>query len=164
MALSDFGKVCLFSSISGVITLDGKPVAGAHLVRTGNRAGDKTDETLTDAKGYFTFPAMFERTITKYLPQEFVASQKIVVLYQDKQYEMWTSIKRNPKENTESKGKPLIISCELNSEEKTIIVNRVIIHSLCGWDVEPDPEIIWDESNIFEPDSNAKNNNENHAK
>jgi len=145
MGLGDFGKVCLFSKMSGVITLDGKPAAHARLVRTANRDGDVIDEATTNEKGYFEFPAMFERTITKYLPQEFVASQKIIAHTKDRQYEIWTSIKRNPKENTESKGKPLVISCELNSEEKTIVVDRVPIHSLCIWDVEPDAPINWDE-------------------
>ncbi len=145
MTLGDVGRVCLFSAISGTITLDGKPVANARLVRTGDRDGPKVDETVTDANGHFAFPAMFERTITKFLPQEFVASQQIIVHYAGRQYEMWSSIKRNSSENTESKGKPLIVSCELNSEEKTIVVDRVPIHSLCIWDVEPDAPINWDE-------------------
>ncbi len=72
MAFADIGKVCLFSEISGVITLDGKPVANAKLVRTVNKEKDITDETTTDDKGYFKMPAVYERTITKFLPMEFV--------------------------------------------------------------------------------------------
>lgn len=141
MSLGDVGKVCLFSAISGVITLDGVPAANARLVRTGDRDGAKTDETTTDENGYFEFPVMLERTITKLLPQEFVASQKIFVYYHDKKYEMWDGIKRTSEENTESRGKPLIVTCELNSEEKGIVVNGSPIHSLCTWDVEPDPKM-----------------------
>lgn len=145
MSLGDVGKVCLFSAMSGTITLDGKPVANARLVRTGDRDGPIIDETVTDKNGYFEFPAMFERTITKFLPQEFVASQKIVVSHNNKDYKVWRSVKRSPKENAESRGKRLIVTCELNSEEKSIVVDRVPIHSLCVWDVAPDAPENWDE-------------------
>ena len=145
MSLGEVGKVCLFSAMSGTITLDGKPVANARLVRTGDRDGAIVDETHTDKNGYFEFPAMFERTITKFLPQEFVAAQKVVVIHDTKNYIIWSSIKRNSAENVEAKGKPLVVTCELNSEERSIIVDRVPIHSLCVWDVEPDTPISWDE-------------------
>lgn len=145
MSLGDVGKVCLFSPISGTITLNGKPVVNARLVRTGDRDGPRVDETVTNELGYFEFPAMVERTITKLLPMEFVASQKIVVSHGGKDYEIWSSIKRNPDENTESRGKPLVVTCELNSEERSILIDRVPIHSLCRWDVEPDAPVDWDE-------------------
>lgn len=150
MSLGDVGKVCLFSAISGTVTLDGKPAANARLVRTGDRDGPIVDETVADENGYFEFPAMFERTITKFLPQEFVASQEIIVTYNDKEYEMWSAVKRKRKENVESRGKPLVVSCELNSEEKSILVDRVPIHSLCVWDVEPDPKIDWEKEGFFD--------------
>jgi hypothetical protein len=143
MSLAEVGRVCLFSAISGTITLDGKPVANARLVRTGDRDGPKVDEATTDENGYFEFPPMYERTVTKFLPQEFVASQKITVDYDGKQYEIWSSVKRNKEENAESRGNPLIVACELNGEEKSIVVNRVPIHGLCVWDVEPDAPIDW---------------------
>lgn len=145
MSLGDVGKVCLFSPISGTITLNGVPAANARVVRTGDRDGPHVDETFTDAQGYFELPAMYERTITKLLPMEFVALQKIVVSHQGKDYQIWKSIKRNPDLNAESRGKPLVVVCELDSEEKSIIVNRVPIHSLCVWDVEPDAPVNWDE-------------------
>lgn len=34
MSLFDFMKVCVFTDVSGVVTLEGKPVAGARIVRT----------------------------------------------------------------------------------------------------------------------------------
>ena len=145
MSLGDVGRVCLFSSISGTITLDGKPVVNARLVRTSDRDGPRVDETFTNEEGYFEFPAMYERTITKFLPMEFVASQKIVVTHNDEEYQIWSSIKRKPDENTESRGKPLVVTCELKSEERSIVVNRVPIHSLCVWDVEPDAPVNWDD-------------------
>lgn len=138
MSLSDIGKVCLFSKISGVIKLDGKPVQNAKLVRTVSLGNAQTDETTTDENGHFEMPAVFVRTVTKYLPQEFVADQKIYVHYQGKQYRMWSGVKRRPEENSESRGKPLIVECELNAEEKMVIINNSPIFSLCTWDVEPD--------------------------
>ena len=150
MGLGDFGKVCLFSAVSGTITLDGRPLANARLVRTGDRDGPKVDETVTDANGNFAFPAMHERTITKFLPQEFVASQKMVVTYNDKNYEIWSSVKRKSEENTESRGKPLVVTCELNSEERSVVVDRVPIHGLCLWDVDPDEKIDWEKEGFFD--------------
>jgi hypothetical protein len=141
MAMSDVGKVCLFSAISGVITLDGMPVTSARLVRIGDRDGAKTDETTTDENGYFEFPAMLERTITKFLPMEFVASQEIIVHYNNQEYSIWRAVKRNPAENTESRGKPFIVKCELSGEETHLRVNNSPIFTLCSWDVEPDPKI-----------------------
>lgn len=134
---TDFGKVCLFSAISGVVKLDGVPVAHAKLVR---KSGTKIDAIVTNEEGYFRFEAKFQRTITKFLPQEFCASQVITVYYEDKEYKMWSGVKRKKEENAESRGKPLIVECELYSEEELIIVNRSPIFSLCTWDVEPDPK------------------------
>jgi len=141
MGLSDAGKVCLFSKMSGVITLDGQPASNARLVRTVNLNKDIVDETTTDENGNFEFEAQFTRTITKFLPQEFVASQVILVHHEGKEYEMWAGVKRKPEENIESRGKPLIVKCELNSERKVIEVNSSPIISLCTWDVEPDPKL-----------------------
>jgi len=141
MGLSDVGKVCLFSGMSGVVKLDGKPVSGARLVRTVKKDKKNADETVTDENGYFEFKPKFERTITKYLPMEFVVSQQIDVLYQDGKVEMWSGVKRESEENTESRGEPLIVECELGSEEGLKVVNGSPIFSLCKWDAEPDPKI-----------------------
>lgn len=138
MGIFDAGKVCLFSRISGVITLNGVPAANAHVVRTVNLSRDKVDETYTDENGYFEMPAVFQRTITKFLPQEFAASQHIAVHYGGKEYKMWSAVKRDPSENAESRGKDLVVRCELNSEETLIKVNNSPIFSLCEWNVEPD--------------------------
>ena len=126
VAISDIGKVCLFSAMSGVITLDGKPVANARLVRTVSREGVRTDETTTDSKGNFTFPAMFERTVTKYLPQEFVASQEITAHLNKKEHKIWVGVKRSPSENSESRGKPLAVKCDLNSETTTVFIDQAV--------------------------------------
>ena len=150
MGLGDIGRVCLFSAISGTITLDGKPAANARLVRTGDRDGAKTDETFTDENGYFAFPPMYERTITKFLPQEFVARQRIVVNYNENSYEVWSGVKGSVNENSESRGKNLVVMCELNSDKKYIWVDGSPYSTLCTWNVEPDPVIDWEKESFFD--------------
>ena len=140
MGLSDVGKVCLFSKMEGVIKLDGKPVPNARLVRTVNLSKDEVDETVTDGNGNFKFDAIIKRKASKLLPQEFAVSQLIYVHYRDKDYRIWSGVKRKSEENSESRGKPLVIECELSSEEQMVIINNSPIFSLCTWDVEPDEQ------------------------
>ena len=85
-------------------------------------------------------PAVFVRTISKYLPQKFSANQEIMVYYKDKEYRMWSAVKRKPEENIESRGKSLVVKCELNSKKTMIKVNNSPIFSLCTWDVESDKQ------------------------
>lgn len=138
MSMFDAGKVCLFSKISGVITLNGNPAANAHIVRTVNLSRNKVDETTTDANGYFEMPAVFQRTLTKFLPQEFTAKQEVAVHYEGKEYKIWRGVKRDPSENSEARGDDLKVTCELSNEEDLIIVNGAPIFSLCEWNVQPD--------------------------
>ena len=140
MSILDAGKVCLFSKISGVVTFEGKPAANALLTRTASLSRDKVDKTRTDENGYFEMPAVFERTITKFLPQEFVARQVIVVNYNNQKYDIWSGVKRTEEENAEARGKPLVVSCDLTQQELDLIeVNGSPIFSRCKWDVDPDP-------------------------
>jgi 5-hydroxyisourate hydrolase-like protein (transthyretin family) len=134
-------KQCLFSKMTGVVNLNGKPVANVRLVRTINYNKDIVDETVTDENGNFEFPAVFRNNYAgKILPMEFVVSQLIMAHHEGKEYEMWAGVKRKPEENAESRGKPLVVSCELGLEEEHYIrVNGSPVTSLCIWDVEPDP-------------------------
>lgn len=138
MTLLDAGKVCLFSKISGVITLDGKPAANAKVIRTVNLNKDKIDSTYTDENGHFEMPAVFQRTVTKFLPQEFVAKQDIVVQYNGDLYDIWSGVKRTPEENAEARGGALSVQCELNSEKSFKQVNNSPFISRCTWPTEPD--------------------------
>lgn len=140
MNIKDAGKQCLFSSIKGVITLNGKPVVGAKLIRTADRAKPRVDETKTNEKGYFEFPAVFERSVTKYLPQEFVAKQRIVVQYEGQEVEIWSAVKTRREENSESRGKALEVKCDLSNEWKMTMIGGDAFFGLCEWDVEPDED------------------------
>ncbi len=134
-------KQCLFSEMTGVVSFEGKPAAGIKLVRMVDLNKEVYDETITDDEGNFHFPAIYQSSILrKILPMEFVVLQEITAHIDDKEIEMWSGTKRSPEKNTESKGKPLIVECELSQPEvASIIVDGNIIHSRCTWDVEPDP-------------------------
>ncbi len=141
-------KPCLFSAISGVITLNGKPVKNAQLKRIVGKAhaqGKVTDETTTDENGYFSMPAVFDKVLlAKVLPMEFSVPQEIFVYYEGKEYDIWSGVKRKREENSESRGKPLVVKCELEGERKRISVNDNLIYTRCNWDVEPDPPMVFD--------------------
>ena len=140
-------KLYLMSEISGTITLNGEPAAGAKLKRIVSKAysrSELTDETVTDANGYFTMPAVTQRKfIQKIFPMEFVVPSEIYVTYQGKEYFIWTSTKREPEKNIENRGNPLIVQCELTNEERGFRVNRMPITTICTWDVEVDPPRIY---------------------
>ena len=145
-------KQCLFSEMTGVVSFEGKAAAGVKLVRMVDLNKELYDETVTDAQGNFNFPAVYRTSIlSKILPMEFVVLQKITADFDGKEYEVWTSVKRSPEVNTESKGKPLVVKCNLSqTEAEGIIVDGVSIFSRCTWDVEPDP--VRDYS-LFEEDN-----------
>jgi hypothetical protein len=68
-------------------------------------------------------PALFVRSIAKYLPQEFVVGQSIKVVVGDKEDQIWSGVKRKKEENTESRGEPLIVTCDLSNKKEIIRVN-----------------------------------------
>ena len=90
---------------------------------------------------------------------EFVASQEIVVHYNATQYKIWSGVKRKREENSESRGKPLIVQCELTNERRFLSVANSPFITLCTWDVEPDPKINWNDENLFEPEANPETHN-----
>ncbi|MGI9282960.1 MAG: DUF6795 domain-containing protein [Endozoicomonas sp.] len=140
MSILDIGKMCTFSKVSGVILNNGEPVVGATVLRESGYQKKVTDQTTTDEKGYFEMPAKFERTIAKYLPMEFVAGQTLTVEFEGESHSIWRSVKRSREENSESKGKPIEVKCDLQNEEKPIVVNRVVTITKCDWNVEPDED------------------------
>ncbi|WP_415225912.1 DUF6795 domain-containing protein [Psychromonas sp.] len=141
-------KQCLFSEMTGVVNFEGKPAAGVKLVRMVDYNKAQYDETVTDENGKFHFSPIYRSSLlSAVLPMEFVVAQKITAFYDGKEYEMWSGTKRKSEENSEARGKPLHVSCELTLPELNfIIVERSPIFSLCTWDVEADPD---DRSSLF---------------
>lgn len=162
MSLFDFMKVCVFTDVSGVVTLEGKPVAGARIVRTATLVfnGKKfKDETTTDAEGRFQLGAIYARTINKVLPSEDFVDQKVVIYYQDKEYPAWELRKWNYDYNGELnrissevihnlKIIPFALACELTDRVRITkpASNRLsLIGGLCVYQ----GELIY-ESNVDE--------------
>ena len=119
MGLFDFMKVCLFSEVNGVVTLEGKPVKGAEISRTAE-FNDKfyTDKTVTNADGHFHIDAMTTHSINKTLAiVEAVISQELKITYEGKEYIGWRTVKRSYEQNTElGDDKKIQLSCELTDE------------------------------------------------
>lgn len=137
MSIFDTGKVCTFSSISGVILKDGKPAKNATIKRETDYQSVFTDQTTTDENGYFQMPALFERSLASMLPQQFAVSQYIYVTYEGEEYKIWMGVKFKKEENTESDGSPIQVTCELDSERKSTSVNGQNFITQCAWNVVP---------------------------
>ncbi|MDH5778538.1 MAG: carboxypeptidase-like regulatory domain-containing protein, partial [Gammaproteobacteria bacterium] len=131
MGLFDFMRVCLFSEVNGVVTVQGKPVAGARIVRTA-KLGDKpyTDTTTTDSRGMFNFKARFTNSVNKIAPVEPRIPQKLVIEHAGKEHVGWEMSKHNYDTDGEL-GKPINISCELTNEETKQEIGYKIIWGKC---------------------------------
>lgn len=134
-------KPCLFSGMTGIVNYEGKPAANVRLLR--KIEGKDIDETITDENGYFEFTPIFKKkSLFDFLPTEFAVQQIITAIRDDKEYPMWEGVKRSEEENAESRGKPLVVTCELTLEEENHIgVDHGVYFTLCTWDVEADPKI-----------------------
>ena len=134
-------KPCLFSGMTGIVNYEGKPAANVRLLR--KIEGKDIDEAITDENGYFEFTSIFKKSsFFDFLPVEFAVQQIITAIKDGKEYPMWEGVKRHEEENAESRGKPLVVNCELTLEEGNfIMVNDGIYLTLCTWDVKADPKI-----------------------
>ncbi|PKF62714.1 hypothetical protein CW745_04645 [Psychromonas sp. psych-6C06] len=133
-------KQCLFSEMTGVVSFEGKPAAGVKLVRMVDYNKKQYDETITDEDGKFYFPAIYRTNlIGKVLPMQFAVAQNIIAYKDNDEFLIWEATKMDPAANSESRGKPLAVTCELALEELSgILVNGDVIISRCNWDVEAD--------------------------
>jgi hypothetical protein len=119
-AMGGLSKV-MFSEVQGVVLKEGKPVAGAKVVRefiwAWNDASQR-DEVTTDASGKFKFDlASRVSLITSIFPHEPVISQKIKIIHHGKVYIAWDFTKHDYDENGELDGKKINIKCELEKNE-----------------------------------------------
>lgn len=137
MSILDTGKACTFSAMSGVILKNGEPVKHALVKRETHWQNKVSDETTTDEKGYFEFPARFERSIAAVLPQEFVVGQSIFVTHESNEYKIWAGVKRKKYENSETDGDPIKLTCELEQEREAIFVKNQSFITQCKWNVTP---------------------------
>jgi len=137
--MSKNNKTCLFSAISGTITLNGKPVANARIKRVSN---ERIDESKTDENGYFSMPSVFDTSISnairKFVPSQFVSPQALYIYVDGMEYQLLEGIKRKESEFSESRGKPWAISCELSDDPTWFRIDGNAFSSRCKWDAEHD--------------------------
>ncbi|MGN0922547.1 MAG: DUF6795 domain-containing protein [Cellvibrio sp.] len=136
-------KHCVFSAVSGHLTLNGEPVKNARLVRTGQLGHAKsevTDEAITDENGYFEFPDMYQSASEFGGLAAFVITQTITLLKDDgEDVRIWLGSRRDGLQGAENRHKPWHLECELSNQERMYVVNGSGYFSICAWDVEEDP-------------------------
>ncbi len=136
---SNNNKTCLFSAISGTITLNGKPVSNARIKRVSD---EHIDESKTDENGYFSMPSVFDTSISnairKFVPSQFVSPQALFVYVDGMEYQLLEGIKRKESEFSESRGRPWVVSCELSDDPIRFRIDGNAFSSRCKWDAEHD--------------------------
>lgn len=131
MAFFNPGKTCVFSEVKARLMLEGKPVANAKVVRQWEWHKRQTDEAVTDENGYVYFPAVYESSVTRFLPAELVVGQQLSVLIDGQENIFWSNAKRKPEENSEYGGNNFNVTCELTDEEVVIKEYGALMLTMC---------------------------------
>jgi hypothetical protein len=134
MGIFDAGKVCVFSHVKARLTMNGEPLANAKVIRRWEWQELREEFTTTNDEGKFEFPAIFERSITRFFPSELVISQALYVVVDGHEQEFWSNSKRRPEENGEFKGKPISLTCELTNEGAVTREFGSLMYTLCNWE------------------------------
>jgi len=145
MAFFDFFTIYVFSEVDGVVTMNGEPVQGAQVTRTGDHEEDKvyTDTVVTDAQGRFSFSPISTFSLRPIMLGTIIR-QKITIKYQGMEYLAWKAKKKNNYRygelNNEGVENPvkLDLLCELTEaqDKKTVIemkLRNVAVYGLCAW-------------------------------
>lgn len=120
MSIFSGPKSCVFSEVTVKVLKDGKPVQNAKVLRQWEWNKEKSDQTSTDNQGVAHFPAVFESSVSRLLPTEFVVGQQLSVWVDGEEQVFFTNSKREPDENSEFGGAPFKAVCELTDEEVLI--------------------------------------------
>lgn len=113
------GKNTLFSAVSGTVTDNGKPVAGARVVAAARIGGNEEHklETVTDASGSFKLgPIERGKGLLGLLPQEFAVGQKLLISHDGKEHVGWSHSKRSPEALAETGGQEFVLACDISKE------------------------------------------------
>lgn len=139
MSLFDIGKAYVFSPVRLTLTLDGKPLKETKVIRRWAWNDDGSEDyAFTNGEGFVAFPEVRQRGITQIFPAEFVTSQQIAIVIDNKEERIWSSAKRSPTKNSELGGMPLELSCELNNEEKMYRDFGPPLLTKCTWGGQSD--------------------------
>lgn len=127
------GKI-MFSSVKGQIVQNGKPVAGAKVVRqyVWQWNGKKViEETTSDGSGNFSFKQASQSSLlTSIVPHEPVITQLILIHFADKKYEAWSFSKRNYDDMGELR-RPIEIICDLDTKPDNYFKDAEFVYGIC---------------------------------
>ena len=76
--------------------------------------------------------------MSRFIPGQFVSTQKLYIYVDGMEYLLLEGIKRNEAEFTGLRGKPWVITCELTDEPIRFRVDGNAFGSRCKWDAEHD--------------------------
>ena len=134
MSIFDFGKTCVFSEVKVRLTKNGKPLINTKVIRRWEWNKMQQDSTVTDENGYFEFPAIFEKSLSRMLPVELVIAQGLYVIEQEGEKKIWSNSKREPEENAEFQGRSITLICELTNELEIYRDFGSRMRTLCTWE------------------------------
>jgi hypothetical protein len=114
----------LFSAVQGQVLSNGQPVAGARVERSWvwKKPDDvATDSAVTDAEGRFSLPAVVDKGwLAGFFPHEAQIKQTILIHHAGRTHKAWMTSKRNYEANGELGGRPLRLSCRLETEPREV--------------------------------------------
>jgi len=130
-------KMCMFSGVQGVVTEQGKPVAGALIERRFKWAwkGETgVDRTQTDAEGRFRLDPVWRGSLLgRLLPHEPSVEQEIRILHGNRSYVAWQFNGDSYKQDSELFGRPVRLRCDLASEARAhLLEQHHVRHSIYG--------------------------------
>ena len=127
-------KMVLFSAVQGRVLDNGKAVAGAQIERAWRwswKSEDGADRTSTAADGSFALPAVVRSSFFgSLLPHQPQIDQTITIKHGGKAYKAWSHFKGDYDHNGELDGRPLRLTCRLESEPAL----RLRVFGICEFD------------------------------
>lgn len=128
-------EVVLFSPIEGKVTFEGKPAAGAKIVRWVKWKDEKgeADEMLLGADGEFSFPVKKD-VVKRNAISKFVVTQRLTVFYEKEEFVIWAMGNGQTTLYGELGGKPKGFKCELTDDRVRVEVADGLLMTSCQWD------------------------------
>lgn len=112
----------IFSAVSGQVLLQGQPVAGAQVERSARWDDEQAkDGAATSADGRFSLPPITRKRglLENFLASEPFIEQTILIQHGGKTYKAWVFRKRNYREEGELDGRPIRLTCRLETEPQS---------------------------------------------
>lgn len=133
-------EVVLSSPLEGILTFEGKPLAGIKIERKlswFDLTESVEDSVITNSQGHFILPLVKKSLKLSNLVQ-FVVSQEIHAIHNNEPLVIWAMGKSSKIEYGELGGKPVNLKCELNNERRITRDYNTPMMTRCTWDsLEP---------------------------